>query len=135
MKGVPLTQAQRQQIIDLRQGPSPHTYKEIVAITHIPYNTVAHICRDEGLQKEEKQVIVLIRDPSGIFKLGPRDWNQCDLAAMLELSALPEGFIITIGPHRIKVQGGAFIRDDGCYCPPNHSSALKWYKPEEAKEQ
>ena len=131
MKGVPLTPAKRQQIIDLRKAG--HTYKEIASVTNSPYNTVSHICRDEGLQKEEKKIITLISDPAGIFEPGPVEWNQCDLAAMLELSALPEGFTIIIGHHRVEVQNGIFVRDDGWYCTPNHSSALKWYKPEEAE--
>ena len=132
-RGYPLSPKQRQQIINLRQEPHNHTYKQIAQITKRPYNTIAHICRNEGLQKREANIITLIHDPAGIYKPGPREWNQCDLAAMLELSALPEGFTFTIGPNHIKVQNGTFIRDDGYYCLPNHSSALKWYKPKGAE--
>ena len=131
MKGVPLTPKQRQRIIDLRR--SGNSYSQIAAITKRPYNTIAGICRAEGLQKKLANIITLICDPADIFKPGLREWKQCDLAAMLELSALPEGFSLTIGPYHIKVQGGIFVRNDGYYCLPNHSSALKWYPPAEAQ--
>jgi len=119
MKGVPLTPAQRQQIVDLRQ--SGHTYKEIAEITGRFYNTVAHICRDEGLQKELDETIILINDPSDTYRLGPTELKQVDLSFMLALSGLPDGFAFTIGTHYVKMQDGMYIRDDGYYCVPNQS--------------
>ena len=131
-RGQPLSPEQRQQIIDLRKGPPPHTYKQIAHITGRPYNTVAHICRDEGLQHEPEKIIVLICDPAGIFEPGPVEWKQCDLAYMLVSSNLQDGFTIDIGSHRLEVHDGVFIRDDGLYCPPNQSGTLKWYEPKGA---
>jgi hypothetical protein len=133
MKGIPLTPAQRQQIIDLRQEPHNHTYKEIASITGRPYNTVAHILRDEGLHKEPKKIITLIYDPAGIFPPGQVTWNQCDLAYMLGSSALQDGFTIDVGSHRLQVQDNCFIRDDGLLCPASESGSLKWYKAEGAE--
>jgi len=131
MKGVPLTQEERQQIIDLRRAG--HTYAEIAEITGRPYNTVAHILRDVGLQKEEIKRITLVHDPADIFTPGPVEWNQADLAYMLANSNLSDGFTVTIGSHRLEVQGGCYIRSDGRYCPPNGSGQLRWYKPKGAK--
>ena len=132
-RGQPLSLTQRQQIIDLRKGPPPHTYQEIVALTGRPYNTVAHICRDEGLQHEPEKIITLVRDPAGIFKPGPVKWTQTHLAYMLALSGLQDGFTVNVGTHCLTVQDGCFVRDDGMVCPANESGSLKWYKPKGAK--
>ena len=127
MRGVPLTPAERQQIVHLRR--TDHTYKQIANTTGHPYNTVAHVCRDEGLQKEKAKTIILICDPAGIFTPGPIEWNQADLASMLTLSALQDGFTVTVGSHRLEVHDGVFFRDDGMVCPANESGSLKWYEP------
>ena len=132
-RGQPLSPTQRQQIIDLRRGPPPHTYNQIATITGRPYNTVAHICRDEGLQHEPEKIIALVRDPAGIFEPGRRLWKQADLASMLALSDLQDGFTIDVGTHRLKVRNGTYVRDDGYRCPPNQSGTLKWYPPKGAE--
>lgn len=128
--GKPLTPIQRQEIIDLRQPPHNCSYKQIVARTGRPYNTIASVCRLAGLQHEPGKAITLIHDPNDIFRPGPIEWNQADLISMLLLSDLPEGFAVTIGQHRLKVQDGCFVRNDGFVCPPNHSGTLKWYRSE-----
>lgn len=133
MKGVPLTQTERQQITDLRKGPPSHTYQQITKITGRPYNTVAHICRDAGLQREPKKIIILIHDPADIFSPGPIEWNQADLAYMLNNSNLQDGFTIDVGKYRLEVQNNCFFRSDGMICPANESGSLKWYH--QPKEQ
>lgn len=131
MKGVPLTKAEKQQILDLRH--SGHTYKQIAKITGRPYNTVASNCRAAGLQKEPKKTIILICDPAEIFTPGPVEWNQCDLAYMLGSSDLQDGFIVDVGSNRLEVRDGVYLRNDGYYCTPNQSGTLKWYKPKGAE--
>jgi hypothetical protein len=126
MKGVPLTLAQRQRIVDLRRGG--HTYKQVSEITRSPYNTVAGICRAEGLQKERDEAITLVNDPSDTYRLGPTELKQVDLCFMLALSGLPDGFAFTIGSHYIETQDGIYVRDDGCSCVPNRSGTLRWEK-------
>jgi hypothetical protein len=133
VKGIPLTPQQRQEIIDLRREPHSHTYKEIAQITGRPYNTVAGICRDAGLQKEQDKVILIVCDPRGIFEPGPTQFNQADLSYMLALANLPDGFAFTIGSHLIDTQHGIYIRADNHYCLPNRSGKLKWYKAEGAR--
>lgn len=134
MKGIPLTQPERQQITDLRREPHSHTYKQIAEITGRPYNTVAHIPRDAGLQKEQDEVIRIICDPRKIFKPGPTQPNQADLSYMLALADLPNWFSFSIGQHFITTQHGIYIRDDNHYCLPNRSGKLQWFKAEGAAE-
>jgi len=130
VKGIPLTKAERQQIIDLRL--SGHTYRQIVDITGRPYNTVAHVCRDANLQKEQDQTILIVCDPSDTFKIGHTELNQADLSYMLSLAGLPDGFAFTIGDHHIETQHGIYIRNDNHYCLPNRSGKLQWFKAEGA---
>jgi len=127
--GQPLTPAQRQEIIDLRQPPHNCSYKQIVARTKRPYNTVAGVCRDAALQHQPGQAINIIFDPSNLFNVGPTELSQADLSYMLALSALPDGFAFTIGPYHITTRDGIYVRDDGQHCPPNNSGTLKWHKP------
>lgn len=131
--GKPLTPAQRQEIVDLRHGPPTRTYKQIVEITSLPYNTIAGVLRANGLQKEPHKAILIVYDPRDIFKIGPTELNQADLAYMLIWADPPDGFTFTIGPHRITTRDGVYLRDDGRYCPPNKSGQLKWYKAQGAE--
>lgn len=128
-----ITPAQRQQIIDLRQGPPARTYKQIAKLTGRPYYTVARVLQDAGLQTEETKTITIICDPAGLFQPGPTELNQADLSYMLLLSDLQDGFAFTIGQHHIEVRDNCYFRDDGLFCPPNKSSTLKWYALEGPK--
>lgn len=133
MKGIPLTKAQRQEIIALRLEPRTHTYRQIADLTGRPYNTVAGILRAAGLQKETDQTILIVCDPRELFEIGPTELNQADLSYILTLSNPANGFSFTIGSHLITTQDGVYLRDDGMYCPPNKSGQLKWYKSKGAR--